>query len=32
LIVPDEIHDFLMYAHWRQAYQAAAQFFDTQLK
>jgi dipeptidyl aminopeptidase/acylaminoacyl peptidase len=32
LIFPDEIHDFLMYAHWRQAYQAAAQFFDTQLK
>ncbi|HUE22611.1 MAG TPA: prolyl oligopeptidase family serine peptidase [Bryobacteraceae bacterium] len=32
LIFPDEIHDFLMHAHWRQAYHAAAQFFDAQLK
>jgi dipeptidyl aminopeptidase/acylaminoacyl peptidase len=32
LIFPDEIHDFLMHAHWRQAYHAAAEFFDAQLK
>ena len=32
LIFPDEIHDFLMHAHWLQAYQAAAHFFDAQLK
>src|SRR5580693_5066045 len=32
LIFPDEIHDFLMHAHWRAAYQAAARFFDAQLK
>jgi dipeptidyl aminopeptidase/acylaminoacyl peptidase len=32
LIFPDEIHDFLMHAHWMQAYHAAAKFFDAQLK
>jgi dipeptidyl aminopeptidase/acylaminoacyl peptidase len=32
LIFPDEIHDFLMHAHWRAAYHAAVQFFDAQLK
>ncbi len=32
LIFPDEIHDFLLYAHWSAAYRAAARFFDTQLK
>jgi dipeptidyl aminopeptidase/acylaminoacyl peptidase len=31
LIFPDEIHDFLMWAHWVQAYHAAARFFDAQL-
>ncbi len=32
LIFPDEIHDFLLYRHWREAYQAAVRFFDAQLK
>jgi dipeptidyl aminopeptidase/acylaminoacyl peptidase len=32
LIFPDEIHDFLMHAHWRAAYHAAVEFFDVQLK
>jgi dipeptidyl aminopeptidase/acylaminoacyl peptidase len=32
LIFPDEIHDFLLYGHWRDAYQAAVRFFDAQLK
>jgi dipeptidyl aminopeptidase/acylaminoacyl peptidase len=32
LIFPDEIHDFLMHAHWLEAYQAAVRFFDAQLK
>lgn len=27
LVFPDEVHDFLTYAHWLQAYQAAADFF-----
>ena len=27
LIFPDEIHDFLLYAHWLEAYRAAARFF-----
>jgi dipeptidyl aminopeptidase/acylaminoacyl peptidase len=31
LIFPDEIHDFLMHAHWLAAYRAAARFFDAQL-
>jgi len=32
LIFPDEIHDFLRHANWLAAYQAAAKFFDEQLK
>ncbi|HUE00199.1 MAG TPA: prolyl oligopeptidase family serine peptidase [Bryobacteraceae bacterium] len=32
LIFPDEIHDFLLYAHWVASYQAAARFFDLQLQ
>ncbi len=32
LIFPDEIHDFLMHAHWLQAYRAAVKFFDEQFK
>ena len=32
LIFPDEIHDFLMYAHWLEAYHAAVRFFDAQFK
>jgi dipeptidyl aminopeptidase/acylaminoacyl peptidase len=32
LIFPDEIHDFLTYAHWLAAYQAAARFFGERLK
>ncbi|HTU44948.1 MAG TPA: prolyl oligopeptidase family serine peptidase [Bryobacteraceae bacterium] len=31
LIIPNEIHDFLMYQHWVQAYQAAADFFARKL-
>jgi dipeptidyl aminopeptidase/acylaminoacyl peptidase len=32
LIFPDEIHDFLLWAHWLEAYRAAARFFDAQLR
>ncbi len=32
LIFPDEIHDFLVHAHWLQAYHAAADFLDRHLK
>jgi dipeptidyl aminopeptidase/acylaminoacyl peptidase len=32
LIFPDEIHDFLVTAHWIQAYHAAADFFDRKLR
>jgi dipeptidyl aminopeptidase/acylaminoacyl peptidase len=32
LIFPDEIHDFLMHAHWLEAYRAAERFFDAQLR
>jgi dipeptidyl aminopeptidase/acylaminoacyl peptidase len=32
LIFPDEIHDFLMHAHWLEAYRAAVRFFDAQLR
>ena len=32
LIFPDEIHDFLTYAHWLAAYQAASRFLDARLK
>jgi dipeptidyl aminopeptidase/acylaminoacyl peptidase len=31
LIFPDEIHSFLTWAHWRDAYRAAAEFFDRKL-
>ena len=31
LIIPDEIHDFLLYRTWRQAYQAAIAFFARRL-
>ncbi|MBV9760099.1 MAG: S9 family peptidase [Acidobacteriaceae bacterium] len=32
LIIPNEIHDFLMYKHWVQAYQATADFFSKKLR
>jgi len=32
LIFPDEIHSFLAWSHWLQAYKAAADFFDRKLK
>ena len=32
LIFPDEIHSFLTWEHWRQAYRAAAGFFDRKLR
>ncbi len=28
LIFPDEIHDFLLFRHWREGYEAAARFLD----
>ncbi len=31
LIFPDEIHDFLVHAHWLAAYHAAADFLDRHL-
>jgi len=31
LIFPDEIHDFLLHAHWVQAYTAAADFLERKL-
>jgi dipeptidyl aminopeptidase/acylaminoacyl peptidase len=31
LIFPDEIHDFLTWKHWLEAYRAAADFFDRRL-
>jgi len=31
LIFPDEVHGFLLYAHWLQAYHAAADFLNTHL-
>jgi dipeptidyl aminopeptidase/acylaminoacyl peptidase len=31
LIIPNEIHDFLMHRHWVQAYQASADFFARKL-
>lgn len=31
LVFPDEIHSFLMHAHWLEAYHAAADFFDRKL-
>jgi dipeptidyl aminopeptidase/acylaminoacyl peptidase len=32
LIFPDEVHDFLLYRSWRDAFQAAAAFFDRKLR
>ena len=31
LIFPDEIHDFLLFRHWREGYEAAAGFLDRHL-
>ena len=31
LIFPDEVHEFLLWRHWREAYQAAARFFGKHL-
>ena len=31
LIFPDEIHDFLLFRHWRESYEAAARFLDRHL-
>ena len=31
LIFPDEVHGFLLYRRWLQAYQATAEFFKAQL-
>lgn len=32
LIIPNEIHDFLMHQHWVEAYKAAADFFSRKLE
>ncbi|HZS54969.1 MAG TPA: prolyl oligopeptidase family serine peptidase [Bryobacteraceae bacterium] len=32
LIIPNEIHDFLMYQHWVEAYKATADFFARKLQ
>jgi dipeptidyl aminopeptidase/acylaminoacyl peptidase len=32
LIFPDEIHDFLLFRHWREGYEAAARFLDWHLR
>jgi len=32
LVFPDEVHDFLMHAHWLSAYRSAADFFDRHLR
>ena len=32
LVFPDEIHDFLVHAHWLKAYHASADFLDRHLK
>ncbi len=32
LIFPDEIHDFLLYEHWIEAYRAATDFLERNLK
>jgi dipeptidyl aminopeptidase/acylaminoacyl peptidase len=32
LIFPDEVHDFLLDAHWTQAFEAAADFLDRRLR
>ncbi len=31
LIFPDEVHDFLVHAHWVQAFERAADFFDRRM-
>ena len=31
LIFPDEVHDFLLYRNWKQAYDAAVGFFRRKL-
>jgi dipeptidyl aminopeptidase/acylaminoacyl peptidase len=31
LIFPDEIHEFLLYRHWRESYEAAERFFEKHL-
>ena len=31
LIFPDEIHEFLLYRHWRESYEAADRFFEKHL-
>jgi acetyl esterase/lipase len=31
LIFPDEVHDFLLYAHWVEAYRASAEFLKRKL-
>ena len=31
LILPDEVHDFLLYSNWDKAYHATSDFFDRQL-
>jgi dipeptidyl aminopeptidase/acylaminoacyl peptidase len=31
LIFPDEVHEFLLYRHWREAYEAADRFFGKYL-
>jgi dipeptidyl aminopeptidase/acylaminoacyl peptidase len=32
LILPDEIHDFLLWKSWVNGYRATAEFFDRQLR
>ena len=32
LIFPDEVHDFLVQAHWIEAYRATADFLERNLK
>ena len=32
LIIPDEIHDFLLWKSWVRAYEATADFFNQKLK
>jgi dipeptidyl aminopeptidase/acylaminoacyl peptidase len=31
LIFPDEVHSFLTWGHWLDAYRATADFFDRKL-
>ena len=31
LVFPDEVHEFLLFRHWREAYEAADRFFDKYL-